>query len=239
MENAADAQLFFIIGGAGRVGYFLAKELIGQGHEVMLLDKDPKRVQDLKRELGAQVTAGDACEVTTLERVGCARADYVLAVTGEDEDNLVICQVAKSFKNPSKEKRVVVARVNNIDFIAFFKELGVDIVISPTQNILDGIANELPLAHIAKVSPPTQAGQALVELHVHADAPANGRTIAALGLPPGNAIVLLMRGDRNITPDPDTVVFVDDRLYAVVDDAGMLALESAVKSKTEHATTLL
>jgi trk system potassium uptake protein len=238
METNGDSQLFFIIGGAGRVGYFLAKKLIEQGHEVMLLDKDPKRVHDLKRELGAQVTAGDACEVATLDRVGCARADYVLAVTGEDEDNLVICQVAKSFRHPSKPKRVVVARVNNIEFISFFKELGVDIVISPTQNILDGIANELPMAHIAKISPTTQTGPSLVEFHIHADAPANGQTVAQFALPPGNAIVLLMRGDQNITPAPDTTILDGDRLYAVVDDHGRQMLEAAIISNADHSVAL-
>ncbi|MGH7194960.1 MAG: NAD-binding protein, partial [Candidatus Saccharimonadales bacterium] len=86
-QPEADGRQYFIIGGGGRVGYFLAKALLEAGHEVVLLDKDAARVEVLNRELDEVVERGDACEVSTLDRVGAERADYLLAVTGEDEDN--------------------------------------------------------------------------------------------------------------------------------------------------------
>src|SRR5579885_3257872 len=88
--------MYIIIGGGGQIGYYVTKGLLAQGHEVLLLDKDPRRVQTLTDELGSAVLRGDACEARTMDEVGCSRADIVIAVTGDDEDNLVICQMAKS-----------------------------------------------------------------------------------------------------------------------------------------------
>jgi trk system potassium uptake protein TrkA len=87
--------MYLIIGGGGDVGYYLTKSLLNQGHEVLLLEKGLERFQALNDELGQAVVRGDACEARTMEEVGASRADVVIAVTGDDEDNLVICQVAK------------------------------------------------------------------------------------------------------------------------------------------------
>src|SRR5262249_11505874 len=88
--------MYILIGGGGQVGYYLAKALQQQEHEVVLLEKNAARVRQLAEEIGASVTKGDACEARVLADVGCERADLVVAVTGEDEDNLVICQMAKA-----------------------------------------------------------------------------------------------------------------------------------------------
>ncbi|MGH2485158.1 MAG: NAD-binding protein, partial [Ktedonobacterales bacterium] len=88
--------MYILVGGGGQVGLYLAKGLLEQGHEVLLLEKDGRRLSQLREELGASVTQGDACEARLLAEVGCDRADYVIAVTGDDEDNLVICQMAKA-----------------------------------------------------------------------------------------------------------------------------------------------
>ena len=125
--------MYIVIGGGGQVGYYLAKGLIEQGHEVLLLEKDRKRVEHLSEELGeTSVVRGDACEARTLAEVGASRANLVIAVTGDDEDNLVICQVAKArFHVPS-----TIARVNNPRNEGLFRRLGIDVIISPTQSIL-------------------------------------------------------------------------------------------------------
>ncbi len=87
--------MYIIIGGGGEVGYYLTKSLLNQGHEVLLLEKGLSRYQALNDELGPAVVRGDACEARTMEEVGATRADVIIAVTGDDEDNLVICQMAK------------------------------------------------------------------------------------------------------------------------------------------------
>src|SRR3990170_8541375 len=101
--------MYVIIIGGGKVGYYLSQEVRRDGHEVTVLERDPKRYQLIEGELGDMVTLGDGCEVRTMQEAGMNRADVVVAVTGHDEDNLVICQLAKrKFGVPR-----TIARVNN------------------------------------------------------------------------------------------------------------------------------
>src|SRR5918995_2422629 len=88
-------DVFVLVVGGGKVGYYLAKELIDSGHEVALMEKDPTRARQIADEIGSIVIAHDGCEGKYLAEAGCNRADVVAAVTGDDEDNLVICQMAK------------------------------------------------------------------------------------------------------------------------------------------------
>src|SRR5690348_14303864 len=101
--------MYIIVAGGGQVGYYLARELVGQDHEVLVIEKDGARAEFISNDLGNVVARGDACEASTLAEVGTARADVVCAVTGDDEDNLVICQVAKKRFNVSR----TIARINN------------------------------------------------------------------------------------------------------------------------------
>src|SRR5690242_950020 len=101
--------MYIIIGGGGDVGYYLTRNLLHHGHEVLLLEKDPRRYYTLSNELGQAAFKGDSCEARTLEEAGARRADAVIAVTGDDEDNLVICQTAKQRFNVGR----TIARLNN------------------------------------------------------------------------------------------------------------------------------
>src|SRR6266571_5297832 len=101
--------MYIIVGGGGDVGYYLTKNLSAQGHEVLLLEKDGTRFRNLSEELGQSIVRGDACEARTMVEVGVNRADVVIAVTGEDDDNLVICQMAKKHFNVAR----TIARLNN------------------------------------------------------------------------------------------------------------------------------
>ena len=229
MTQPPSEQLYFIIGGGGRVGYFLTKSLLEAEHEVVLLDKDQRRVNDLRRELGDVVERGDACEFTTLDRLGCERADYLLAVTGEDEDNLVMCQVAKAgFPEKDGKKRRTIARVNNIANIPLFERLGIDIIISPTQNILDAIGSELPLPTIINISPPNNEGKHLVEVRVPADSPAKEKPLHDLQLPKGCQVTLLIRGHENFVPDMNMTLQAEDKLFVVVTSEGKALLQTAI-----------
>lgn len=218
MTQPTNRSLYFIIGGGGKVGYYLAKKLLENEHEVVLLEKDSRRVAELRSELGDAVEQGDACEARTLERVGCERADYLLAVTGDDEDNLVMSQVAK-VGFPGKERRTI-ARVNNVDNIDLFKKLGIDVVISPTRSILAAIATELPMGTMVEITPTTNTGLQMIELRVPNDSPVKNQPLRALTLPKGTNIVLVIRGDQTLAPDTNTMVQVDDKIFAVVTPEG-------------------
>ena len=218
---------YFIIGGGGRVGYFLTKTLIeaDADYEVVLLERDEGRVKDLQRDLGDAVVKGDACEAATLERIGCQRADFLLAVTGEDEDNLVMCQVAK--KGFPGERRTI-ARVNNSANIKLFYDLGIDIVVSPTNDILKTVGEELPLRRVIDITPAGNAGLHLVEVRVPDNAPILGKTIAQMRLPADNQVTLLVRNKQNTIPDDQTELQAADKLFALVNDEGKRQLERAI-----------
>jgi trk system potassium uptake protein len=171
------------------------------------------------------VVRGDACEVATLENVGCARADFLLAVTGEDEDNLVMCQVAKQ---GFQGNRRTIARVNNSANIRLFYDLGIDIVVSPTNDILKTVGEELPLWRVIDITPPSNEGLRLVEVRVPENAPILGKTISAIGLPTDNTVTLLVRDKHNSVPTPQTTLQAADKLFALVSDEGKTRLEQAI-----------
>jgi trk system potassium uptake protein len=127
--------MYIIVGGGGDVGYYLTQNLLSQGHEVLMLEKNGTRAQTLAEELGQAILKGDACEARTMEEAGARRADVVIAVTGEDEDNLVICQMAKKRFNVGR----TIARLNNPKHEVLFQKLGIDVTVSPTKAILSTI----------------------------------------------------------------------------------------------------
>lgn len=216
--------MYILIGGGGQVGYYLTKGLLQQGHEVLLLEKDGRRVEQLREELGTSVTRGDACEARVMNEVGVGRADLVIAVTGDDEDNLVICQMAKErFKVPK-----TIARVNNPRNDDLFIRLGIDVTVSPTRTILHMIEAEIPHHTIVPLMTLTRAGLSLVELTVPPDSPAAGNSLQALNLPPSVNIALVVRGDQNITPSGDTVIEPEDRIFALVTQEGEAALRETI-----------
>ena len=221
--------MYIIIGGGGQVGYYLAKGLLDQGHEALLLDKDGMRVKQLEGQLGANVVKGDACEVRVLTDVGCERADIVIAVTGDDEDNLVICQVAKHrFQVPR-----TIARVNNPANAELFAQLGIDTTVSPTETIMHLIESEIPHYTLVPLLQITKAGLRLVELTVPADSPVAGMPLRELRLPPECNIVLIDRGGEAITPNGETLIQPEDRVYALVKDEGEKAMRQIIL--TENA----
>src|SRR5579883_1910374 len=127
------ATMYIIIAGGGKVGYYLAKELLADGHEILVIEKDHKSVMQIGGELGeGAVMRGMADEAATMERAGGNRADLVIAVTGDDEDNLVICQMARLRFNVPR----TIARVNNPQNEELFHRLGIDITVSSTKLIL-------------------------------------------------------------------------------------------------------
>ncbi len=131
--------MYVIVIGGGRVGYFLARDLVDRGEEVTLIEKDGQRAEWLEGQLGSIVMRGDGDEMAFLSTTGIERADAVLAVTGDDEDNLVALQLAKKHFNVPR----TIARVNNPANVEIFKTLGVDEVVSATDVLLGALEPQI------------------------------------------------------------------------------------------------
>ncbi len=216
--------MYIIVGGGGQIGYYVTKGLVAQGHEVLLLDKNAQRVQTLSDELGLNVLRGDACEARTLEENGCSRANVVIAVTGDDEDNLVICQLAKERFLVKK----TIARVNNPKNERIFAKLGITTTVSPTKNILRLIETEVPHHSVVPLMNLKQVGLEFVEVSVPRKSPAIGKSPAQISLPEHSTIVLIMRGTNYFMPGNQTTLQAEDQIFALVKDTDEPALRKAI-----------
>ncbi|HLM49195.1 MAG TPA: TrkA family potassium uptake protein [Solirubrobacteraceae bacterium] len=205
--------MYVIIAGAGKVGWNLARELIDKGHEVTLLDGDRRRYLVVEQELEHAVQYGDATELWVLERAGVQRADMVIAVTGDDEDNILICQVAK-------EKYLVeriIARVNNPRNLQHFKLLGIQPAVSATDLILRLIEHEVPKYGLVHLLDLEEERLEIIEMEVTVDAPAAGRRVVDIALPDGTLIISVLRNGGGFVPKADTVIEVGDEVLLVLD----------------------
>lgn len=203
--------MYAIIIGGGKVGYYLAKELLQEPHEVLLIEKDAGKCARIAEELGDIVLRGDGCEAATMEVAGFGRADIVISVTGDDEDNLVACQVAKvKFSVPR-----TIARLNNPKNQAIFKRLGIDTTVSATAAILAQIEQELPThAPIPLLS--LTGGLEIIGLRIPATAAVVGKRVWELLLPQQSLIALVIDEDGTPhIPTSETVIHAEDEIVAV------------------------
>lgn len=204
--------MYIIVVGGGRVGYYLTKELIDEGHEVLVLEKSGVIAQAFSEELGSICIRGDGCESTTLASVGTNRADMLVAVTGDDEDNLVACQVAKHMFGVPR----TIARIRNPRNEAFFKKLGVDVTINTTNLILESIEEEVPTHTLVRVHEIRDKDLEIVEVKIPPNAPTIGKAIKELTLPEGSVLSLVIRKARRpIVPSGATVLQAEDQVIAV------------------------
>jgi trk system potassium uptake protein TrkA len=203
--------MFVLVVGGGKVGYYLTKELLGAGHEVVLMEKDRARASQIADEIGSIVVANDGCEGKYLGQAGCSRADIVAAVTGDDEDNLVICQMAKHHFDVPR----TIARVNNPKNEELFRHLGVDEIISPTRMVLGSIEQDIPVHELLHLAALGDNELEIIEAHLQDGSPAVGRTIADVSVPEGCSLFAVVR-DGVATPlRTDTVLAVGDKVIAI------------------------
>jgi len=207
--------VFVLVVGGGKVGYYLARELIAQEHEVLVIEQDAKRVELISGELGNVVLRGDACEASTLAEVGTGRADLVCAVTGDDEDNLVICQVAKKLFSVNR----AIARINNPKNEEIFRHLGIDATVSATDVILSILEQEIPSEAIVPLLRMRHADVEMVEAVLPRGAPVLGRPLRELNLPQESNIALVIRGSQPLFPDGDTILEAGDEVLALTRSA--------------------
>jgi trk system potassium uptake protein TrkA len=203
--------MYVIIVGGGKVGDYLTKELLAAGHELVLMEKDATRARQISDEVGSIVLNRDGSEGTHLEEAGAKRASIVAAVTGDDEDNLVICQMAKHhFAVPR-----TIARVNNPRNEELFRHLGVDEIISPTRMALAAIEQDIPVHELLHLARLQGDDMQLLEAQIGEDSPAIGRHPGDIDLPEGCSIFVLIRGDAAQQIRPETVFQAGDKVLAI------------------------
>ena len=205
--------MYVLVAGAGKVGWNLGRELIAKGHEVTLVESNRRRYLIVEQELEHAVQYGDATELWILERAGIQRADMVIAVTGDDEDNMLICQVAK-------EKYLVdriIARVNNPRNLQHFKLLDILPAVSATDLILRLIEHEVPKYGLVHLLDLEEEQLEIIEMEVTDDAPAAGRKVIDIDLPDGSLIISVLRDGGGIVPRGDTVIEAGDEVLLVLD----------------------
>jgi trk system potassium uptake protein TrkA len=204
--------MYIIVIGGGKVGYYLSKALLGEGHEVLIIEKDATRVERIEEELGSICMQGDGCEATTLEEAGAERANLFVAVTDEDEDNLVACQVAKHKFNVPR----IIARIGNPKNEALFKKLGIDVTISSTNLILENIEQEVPTHPLTHLLELRRGELEIVEVKIPPTSTAVGKQVRELPLPPGSLLSLIIKEEGGVQlPTQDTTLEAEDRVIAV------------------------
>lgn len=220
--------MYIIVVGAGNVGYYLAKELLTQDHEVLLIEKDATKLERIEDELGSIGMKGDGCEASTIEEAGAERADLFIAVTDGDEDNLVACQVAKHRFNVPR----TIARIGNPKNEGLFRRLGIDVTVSTTNLILDYISKEMSTPPLLKRLSILQGGEReIVEVTIPADSANVGKRIKDLPVPAGDDLILVIRKDHGVQlPTPMTVIEAEDRIVAVTRSDAEEALHRVLTS---------
>jgi trk system potassium uptake protein TrkA len=205
--------VYVLVVGAGKVGWNLARELMAKGHEVTVIESDSHRYSVVEEELEHSVQYGDGSELWVLERAGIERADLVIAVTGDDEDNILISQVAREKYGVER----VVARCNNPRNLMHFELLGVKPAISATDLILRLIEHEVPKYGLVHLLDLPEERLEIIELEVAAGSAAAGKAVRDLGLPDGSLVISILRDGGGFVPAGDSVIQPGDEVLLVLD----------------------
>jgi trk system potassium uptake protein len=206
--------MYIVIAGGGKVGANLAKSVLDLGHEVTLVEQRRERFELLEEEFEHHVQLGDATELFTLERAGIARPpDLVVAVTGDDEDNMIICQMARERYGVEK----VIARVNDPRNQEHFDLLGISPTVSATSIILAMIEHEVPehgLIHLLELR---KENLEIVEVQLDSNSPCVGKEISRIQLPSGSRLITVMREGQAQMADGQTQLKAGDQVLAVLE----------------------
>ena len=205
--------MYVLVVGAGKVGWNLSRELIERGHELTIVESDRGRYATVEEELGHSVQPGDGSELWVLERAGIERADLVIAVTGDDEDNILICQVAREKYGVER----IVARCNNPRNLQHFELLGIKPAISATDLIMRLIEHEVPKYGLLHLLDLRQEKLEIIEVEVATDSPADGTTVNDLALPEGALVISILRDRGGFVPRSDSEIRAGDEVLLVLD----------------------
>jgi len=218
-----------VIVGAGRIGFNLAQKLVQDKHTVTVIEKDKTKCEGISLSLDALVINGDGCEPRFLEDAEVGRADVVVAVTADDEDNLVVCQLAKEVFGV----RRTVARVNNPKNEHIFTELGVDVPVNATKIIAKIIEEEVSFEDFINLMTFKRGKLALVRVDLSSDSPVINKCIKDVVLPENSVFVTIVRGESIIVPRGDTVLQKGDDVVALTKIENEQALLDMMIGKVE------
>ena len=213
--------MYFVVAGAGEVGFHLSQALLEAGHEVTIIEADRRRANFVQDKLGSIVMNAAADEGRAQMEAGCSRADALVDVTGDDAKNLVICQLAKLNCHTPR----VIARVNNPKNEIVFKTLGIDETISSTRVLMNVIEQELPSGGFMPIMPLAGTDNEMIEAEIAPGTPPAGKTIGSLRLPSGALVGGVLRRGKLMHADDDTKLEVGDRVFVF----GATASESEVR----------
>jgi trk system potassium uptake protein TrkA len=215
-----------VVAGAGNVGRSIANELIGNGHSVLLIEKEPRAIKE-DTAPGAEWLLADACELTQLEKADLENCAVVVAASGDDKVNLVVSLLAKTeFGVPR-----VVARVNHPKNEWLFNEgWGVDVSVSTPRMLTALVEEAVSVGDLVRLMTFQQGQANLSELRLAGDSPILGQTVGEVEWPPDSALVAILREGKVLTPAPQMPLEAGDELLVVATsdrDAELDALLSA------------
>ena len=200
-----------VIIGGGKLGYHLATIMLDRKHDVRLIEKNKLRCMRLANELDVEVICGDGTEIETLEDAGTQNADCFIAVTGQDQDNLVASQLAKRQFKAIK----VIARANDPRNMDALRILGADIVVSSTEIITNLIEQEVDIAEMHLLATLNKGRAGICTMTLPPDTALEGVTLKDVDLPESSLVISIVRGDAMMIPNGNTVIHANDEIVAV------------------------
>ncbi|MGH7723387.1 MAG: potassium channel family protein [Candidatus Dormibacteria bacterium] len=209
VDGGAPDRPYIVIIGGGKVGFYLARHLLEREYEVTLVEKDATRAEWIEHQMGTVgVMVGDGDEMAFLATTGIERAGVVIACTGDDEDNLVACQLAKGkFGVPR-----TIARVNNPVNVHVFRALGIDVPVSATELLMGLIEAEVSGSDLVRGIAVKASGASLVDVRLPDMSGLVGRQLHEVTLPSGDLVVCIVRGGAPVLPRPEEVIQASDEL---------------------------
>ncbi|MCI8441613.1 MAG: TrkA family potassium uptake protein [Provencibacterium sp.] len=222
--------MVIIIVGGGKVGFHLAQTLLSHGHEPRVVEINRTRCAELSNLLDLPVTCGDGSLIDVLESAGTLYADALVSVTGKDEDNLIVCQLAKKRFQVGR----TLARVNNPKNAGVMKQLGVDIPISVTDNIANLLEREIDASSFRLLVSLNRGEASLSELSIPDDYRLSGITLGELQLPVDSIIVSITREEQLLVPRGNTQVLSGDRLVVLAKNNAMRSILLALHLPVEE-----
>ncbi|MEA2473827.1 MAG: trk/ktr system potassium uptake protein [Thermoleophilaceae bacterium] len=225
--------MYILIVGAGKVGWNLARELIGRGNEVTVVESHRGRYATVEEELEHSAHYGDGSELWVLERAGIERAEMVIAVTGDDEDNILISQVAREKYGVER----VIARCNNPRNLQHFDLLGIRPTVSATDLILRLIEHEVPRYGPLHLLDLPQERLEIIEVEVARGSAADGAEVKDIGLPEGSLVISILRDGTGFVPLSDSVIEAGDEVLVVLDTGLEEKVSAPFRARQESAAT--
>lgn len=213
--------MYIIVVGGGKVGYYLTKHLLDAGHEVVVIEKNQKKVENIINDLGGVAVQGDGSDSGPMTEAGMNRADIVVAATGDDEDNLIVCQVAKKKFNVKR----TIARINNPKNEHIFGVLGIDTTVSYVDALVAQIEREIPAHSLIHLLTLKDVGASFIEGQVPPNSPVIGIPMNEWNLPEQFLISLVIRDGQAIIPKGTTRLLAGDDVVAVTAEEHENALD--------------